>query len=208
MRISFLVLGLAASFVASDFGKQIATAQVQDDLRPPNAFSTISDPVARSRALFAEAAKVITNPRCMNCHPVGDHPLQGDDQHIHQPAALRGQADSGVPGMSCAACHTDRNFTLFPDEASYQSIPGNPGWRLAPAEMAWQGKSIGQICHQIKDPAQNGGRNLAMLQEHMARDDIVAWAWHPGEGRKPAPGTQELFGSIIQAWIDTGAECP
>jgi hypothetical protein len=41
-----------------------------------------------------------------------------------------------------------------------------------------------------------------------AHDDLVAWAWRPGEGREPAPGTQELFGQLIQAWIDTGAQCP
>jgi hypothetical protein len=34
------------------------------DLRPPAAFADIRDPTARSRALFTEVAKVITNPRC------------------------------------------------------------------------------------------------------------------------------------------------
>jgi hypothetical protein len=75
-------------------------------------------------------------------------------------------------------------------------------------EMAWQGKSTGEICHQIKDPARNGGRSLALLQDHMAKDDIVGWAWAPGKGRMPAPGSQERLGQIVQAWIDTGAECP
>jgi hypothetical protein len=208
MRCALVALAVAAGLVASDLGKENAAAQTQDTLRPASAFAAIPDRAARSRALFAEAAKVITSPRCMNCHPAGDHPLQGDDRHIHEPAVLRGDADSGGPGLTCAACHTERNFTLFPDEAGYQSIPGNPGWRLAPIAMAWEGKSIGEICRQIKDPARNGGRNLALLHDHMAMDDIVGWAWHPGEGRKPAPGTQEQFGGIVQAWIDTGAECP
>jgi hypothetical protein len=74
--------------------------------------------------------------------------------------------------------------------------------------MAWQGKASG-ICRQIKDPARNGGRSLALLLEHhMAKDDLVGWAWHPGPGRRPAPGTQEEFGAIIAAWIESGAECP
>jgi hypothetical protein len=38
-------------------------------LRPPAAFGSISDPGERSRAIFAEAAKVLTHPRCLNCHP-------------------------------------------------------------------------------------------------------------------------------------------
>jgi hypothetical protein len=74
--------------------------------------------------------------------------------------------------------------------------------------MAWQGKSVGEICRQLKDPNRNGGRNLAFLHEHAASDDLIAWGWQPGVGREPAPGTQRLFGELIQAWIDTGAECP
>ena len=27
-------------------------------------------------------------------------------------------------------------------------------------------------------------------QEHFAKDDLVAWAWNPGLGREPAPGTK------------------
>ena len=138
----------------------------------------------------------------------GGPPDSGDDEHQHQPAAFRGEANNGIPGLVCATCHSDRNFKLFAGEASYQSIPGHPRWGLAPLEMAWQGKSVGDICRQIKDPARNGGRSLALLQEHVAKDDLVGWAWHPGEGRRPAPGTQEQLGLLIQAWIDTGAECP
>ncbi len=49
---------------------------------------------------------------------------------------------------------------------------------------------------------------LAELQHHMAEDSLVGWGWHPGEGRTPVPGTQEVFGQLTQAWIDTGAACP
>jgi hypothetical protein len=177
-------------------------------LRAPADFAGIADQAARSRALFDEMAKVLTNPRCMNCHPAGDQPLQGSDHHTHQPAALRGEAGVGVPGLTCSACHTERNVDLITDHASYASIPGNPRWSLAPIEMAWQGKSVTQICRQIKDKARNGGRDLAMLQDHMAHDDLVAWGWNPGKGREPAPGSQQQLGELAKAWIDTGAECP
>ena len=76
-------------------------------------------------------------------------------------------------------CHTQRNFTLM-ERATYRSIPGHPRWMVAPIEMAWEGKSIGEICRQIKDPARNGGRDLALLHEHLAHDDLVAWGWQPG----------------------------
>ena len=102
-----------------------------------------------------------------------------------------------------------RTVDLFPDAvASYQSIPGHPRWELAPLAMAWQGKSVGDICRQLKDRDRNGGRTLAMVQEHVAKDDLVAYGWAPGKGRDPAPGTQALAGELVQAWIDTGAECP
>jgi hypothetical protein len=186
-----------------------ARAQTQNavELRPPSAFATIQDSAERSRALFTEAAKVLMHPRCTNCHPAGDRPLQGNDQHPHQPAAWRGQDGLGVAGNRCASCHTDHNFAL--DEgATYRSIPGHPRWQLAPIEMAWEGKSVGDICRQVKDRDRNGGRDLALLQAHVAKDDLIAWGWNPGAGRDPAPGTQDLAGQLIQAWIDTGAQCP
>ena len=180
-----------------------------NELRPPSAFASIADRATRSRALVSEAAKVLTSPRCMNCHPAGDHPTQGDDRHPHDPPVERGASGNGVPGAPCSACHTSRTVDLYPGAvASFRSIPGHPRWGLAPIEMAWQGKSIGEICRQLKDPKRNGGRDLALLQEHIAKDDLVAYGWHPGEGRTPAPGTQQLAGELVQAWIDAGAECP
>jgi len=192
----------------------VAAAQPQttpvNGLRPPAAFADIADRAARSRALFTEAAKVFTSPRCLNCHPAGDHPTQGADQHAHAPPVERGPSDDGIAGTSCQACHMNRTVDLFPGAvAHYASIPGAPSWRLAPIAMAWQDKSIGDICRQLKDKNRNGGRDLAMLQEHVAKDrELVAYAWEPGKGRAPAPGTQALAGALIQAWIDTGAECP
>ena len=176
-----------------------ASAQLSNTLQPPPAFAAISDPAERSRAIFAEAAKVLTHPRCMNCHPATDRVLQGNHKHPHRPVATR-QAP-------CVTCHTDRNFTPH-ERASYRSIPGHPRWMAAPIEMAWEGKSVGEICRQIKDPDRNGGRNLALLHEHLAHDDLVAWAWQPGEGRDPAPGSQAPLRELVQAWIDTGEQCP
>jgi hypothetical protein len=74
--------------------------------------------------------------------------------------------------------------------------------------MAWQGKSLREICLQIKDETRNGGRSLWDIHKHMGTDPLVGWAWHPGEGRAPAPGTQADFGALIEAWIASGAHCP
>jgi hypothetical protein len=163
-------------------------AQNPAELRPPAAFASISDQQARSRALFTEAAKVIMNPRCMNCHPASDRPTQGNDMHPHLPQVTRGADGGGVPGNTCGACHMDRNVPIFAgQQTTFQSMPGHSRWGLAPIEMAWEGKSMGEICRQIKDPQRNGGRNLALLHEHLAHDDLVGWAWKPGPGRDPAP---------------------
>ena len=37
---------------------------------------------------------------------------------------------------------------------------------------------------------------------------LVGWAWAPGFGRAPAPGTQQQAGALVEAWIKTGAACP
>ncbi len=205
---------LATAAAVGVLAASAAVAQIQDtrtsnprDLRPLASFSGISDQAERSRALFNEIAKVVTHPRCMNCHPAGNHPLQGDDRHEHLPPVPRGDAGLGVTGLNCATCHTEKNFTLV-GAATYKSIPGHPRWQLAPIEMAWEGKSVSQICQQLKDPARNGGRTLALLHEHFAKDDLVAWGWAPGEGREPAPGNQQQLGELAQAWIDSGAQCP
>lgn len=169
-------------------------------LRPVAAFATIVNPQARSVALFEEAGRVIQHPRCMNCHPRTDRPTQTDAMRPHTPWVTRGPDDAGAPTLRCATCHHDANF-----EPS--GVPGNPKWKLAPIEMAWQGKTLGDICRQILDPARaHIGRKE--LLHHMAKDELVGWAWHPGGKRTPAPGTQAEFGALIKAWLDTGGRCP
>jgi cytochrome c553 len=170
-------------------------------LKSPSDFGTISDQADRSRALFAEMGKVIESPRCQNCHPVGQRPTQADDMHPHLPLVVRGADDQGAIAMRCATCHQAANFAPA-------GVPGAPKWHMAPVEMAWQGKSLGQICEQIKDPARNGKRTLAQIHDHMAFDELVGWGWHPGGTRTPAPGTQKQFGELVAAWIQTGAACP
>lgn len=171
------------------------------ELRAVADFLVIDDRADRSRALFTEAARVFLHPRCVNCHPAGDIPHQGMALALHDPPVVRGDEDRGVPGNECTTCHQDRNQDLT-------RVPGAPGWHLAPIEMAWVGKSVGQICNQMKDPKRNGGKTLAEITEHNAHDKLVAWGWEPGDGREPAPGTQEQLGALVAAWVDTGAECP
>jgi hypothetical protein len=170
-------------------------------LKPVAAFSSIADPAQKSVALFKEAGAVIQHPRCINCHPSGNRPLQGDDMHQHAQLVVRGEDNLGSIAMRCFTCHREKNFEPG-------RVPGHPLWHLAPIEMAWEGKSLGEICEQIKDPRRNGGKSLDEIVNHMAEDTLVGWGWAPGGGRTPVPGTQAEFGDLIKAWADTGAVCP
>jgi mono/diheme cytochrome c family protein len=176
-----------------------AYAQTTSGLAPVSSFDRIADKDKRAVALFQEAGKVIVHPRCVNCHPADDTPRQGDVMRVHEPPVARAADGTGATGMRCATCHGAANF---------DRVPGKPNWHLAPKEMAWMGKSLGQICEQIKDRKRNGGKSLEQIVEHMAHDELVGWGWHPGPGRTPVAGTQEQFGALIKAWADNGAHCP
>lgn len=199
MRAGLMLMAWTGLAVAAD--QAGAPTRPSAALAPVEQFDRIEDQKARSMALFQEAGKVILSPRCLNCHPADNSPRQGEDMHLHQPPVQRGAGGMGMPGMRCVTCHGQANFDPG-------RIPGNPKWMLAPVEMAWIGRSLGQICAQIKDPARNGGKTMDQIVEHMAHDELVGWGWHPDVGRRPAPGTQEQFGALIKAWAASGAACP
>lgn len=198
LRVTLLV---AAATAAGGLGIAQHSSDGVEDLRSAKSFSSIDDRVERSKALFVEAGKVILHPRCLNCHPADPHPRQGDLMAMHEPPVLRGDDNHGTPAMRCQTCHQDANI-------EHAGIPGHPEWHLAPLEMGWVGKSLGEICMQIKDVDRNGGKDLEEIHHHMAEDTLVGWGWNPGSDLEPAPGTQESFGELIRAWIDTGAHCP
>lgn len=174
-------------------------------LKNPASFTAIEDETEQSTALFGEMYKVISSPRCMNCHPRSDIPTQGDDMRLHVPPVERGPSGFGEVGMECGTCHGAENFVYAGADGS---IPGHEHWHLAPLSMGWVGMTVGEVCDQLKDPARNGDRTLEAIHEHNATDGLVAWGWEPGEGRTPAPGNQEVFGALTEAWIATGAHCP
>lgn len=201
--LSVAIVGNALAAPEKSVTKLVPMPKPATDLRPASDFAHIADRRARAVALFTEMGKVIQHPRCLNCHPRGDSPTQRDGVP-HSPPVRRG-AGIGAPGLECTTCHGAANVDFVNGE---RSIPGNPAWMLAPASMAWQGKSLGAICAQLKDPRRNGGKSLAELQHHNAEDGLVGWGWNPGKGRAPVPGTQKMFGDLTQAWIDAGAACP
>jgi hypothetical protein len=168
--------------------------------RRPDRFANITGTQARSIALFEEVGKVLQHPRCMNCHPAGERPRQTDLRRLHQPLVVRGKDGRGAPGLACSTCHGWANFDP-------SRVPGNPHGALAPASMAWEGRTLGEICAQLKDPQRNGGRDIAAILKHATSDSLVLWAWQPGPGRTPVPGSKGEFGNLLRAWAETGAHC-
>jgi hypothetical protein len=193
VSVSALAMSLLSGYAASQ--------TVSNTLASPESFSSIADTEARSAAIFTELGKVLTHPRCVNCHPAGDRPRQTNERRLHQPPVERGVDGHGTETMRCSICHQNANFDPG-------RMPGHPEWHLAPREMAWEGKTLAEICSQVTDPARNGGRKVEDLIHHIGTDTLVGWAWHPGFGRSPAPGTQKEAGALVDAWVKTGAVCP
>jgi hypothetical protein len=199
--IRFQILVSAVALAISMIAGHADSETESRTLASPESFAAIGDTSARSAALFTELGKVLTHPRCVNCHPAGDRPHQTDAGQLHQPPVWRGADGHGLPAMRCAICHGDANFEPG-------RMPGHPEWHLAPRAMAWEGKTLAEICTQIKDPARNGGRKPEDLIHHIGEETLVGWAWAPGYGRSAAPGTQKQAGALVDAWVKTGAACP
>jgi hypothetical protein len=159
---------------------------------------------AASKAAFLDVYKVLMHARCMNCHPAGDVPLQGDDSHLHPQNVQRGVDGKGKFALKCKNCHQDANLP------GLNMPPGNPTWHLPKADMplVFEGKTPAQLAAQLKDPGQNGGKNLEQLFHHVAEDQLVLWGWNPGDGRTPPPLSHAEFTKRFREWIDQGAAIP
>lgn len=161
---------------------------------------------SEGEALYMEIHRVLTHPRCLNCHPKGDSPKQGDLRQIHLPPITRGPRDHGPAGIQCAACHQTENYPVA-------GVPGAPGWHLAPRSQAWEDKTPGEICRSLLNRRTNGNKSLTELVKHLTEDELVAWGWAPGKDnsgkeREPVPIAKPEFNRIVHAWAKMGAVCP
>ena len=164
--------------------------------------STAKDSIESVQA-FMQVYTVLMNPRCMNCHPAGDVPLQGDDSHIHTMLPKRGKDGHGLYAMKCQNCHQPQNTP------GVHTPPGNPKWALPPAnmKMVFQGRSAHELALQIMDYNKNGHKNKQQLLEH-ARDTLVKAGWHMGEGRPAPPLAYDDFVKAWDTWIEKGGYAP
>lgn len=148
---------------------------------------------------FHKMMNVLTHKRCVNCHPSGDAPKQGEESRIHDFGITRN-------GIECQSCHQEENNP-------FSGVPGAPHWSLAPASMKWEGLSRRQIAESVLDPKRNGGRTHEDLIHHLTEHELVLWAWNPGktpEGkdREPVPVPLDDYIKAVKTWFENGAVIP
>jgi cytochrome c5 len=195
---AFLVMGVLLSMICI-----MAKGAAEQETSPVKAPQQTGKDSVTSVKAFEKVYAVLMSPRCMNCHPAGNVPLQGDDSHLHAMLPTRGVDGKGVYAMKCSNCHQPSNTP------GLHTPPGNPDWHLPPADMkmVFQGRTPNQLAKQLVDPKQNGNKNIKKLIEH-ADDGLVLAGWNPGEGRKLPPLSHAEFKKAWITWLTTGAYAP
>jgi len=194
------VLAIIMTFMVSIAANSRSTVlsaedeKINDFVRPDS---------VKSVAAFSKVYSVLISPRCVNCHPAGDVPLQGDDSHLHTMFPQRGKDGKGILTMKCTNCHQPENTP------GTHSPPGSPNWHLPPADMkmVFEGKSPRELAKQIMDPTKNGNKDMKALIAH-ADDELVKWGWQPGEGRTLPPLSHKEFKEAWITWLKNGAYAP
>lgn len=205
---STAALGAAIAIIAASAlaGPGGAARPAERGAKPPGQGAAArpgSSAAAGARA-FVDVARVLQSPRCRNCHPAGDAPLQTDAGRPHRMNITRLSADAGLP---CATCHQERNSEAL---GIAGGPPGAPHWQLPPAQtpMVFEGRSVTALCEQLRDPARNGKRSLAQLLEHVSSDPLVLWGWKPGGRRTVPPLPHREFVAAFRTWVESGGACP
>lgn len=157
-----------------------------------------------SKRAFLKAYTVFMNPRCMNCHPDGNQPLQGDDSHIHLQNVTRGPEGKGVYALKCKNCHQDANLD------AEGSPPGNPHWQMPPANrpMVFQGKTPKQLATHFKNNQFTGFKTLNDMIKHVDEESLVISSFNPPVGVKRISMSHEEFVDAVKEWIEKGAAVP
>ena len=160
----------------------------ESSARRDNVTDAIKIREEESKQAFLEAYKIFMHPRCMNCHPAGDVPLQGDDSHLHAQGVKRGKDGKGLYAMKCKNCHQDAN--LIGDNLP----PGHPNWHLPPAnrKMVFEGKSPRQLAMGFKDAKFTGFNTMDKFLHHIEHDGLVKHSFTYGE--KPPLSMKNLQG--------------
>lgn len=176
------------------------SADIARYIEPPPSLEEIQ----AGKEAFADVASVLQSPRCVNCHPAGNRPMQTDESRPHSFAISRTSTESG---LECATCHREQNSEAWGVEGG---PPGSPHWGLPPADMpmVFEGRTLGELCEQLKDPSRSGHDDLDEFIEHLIHDPLVHWGWEPGGDRTTPPLEYDDFLERARIWVDAGGPCP
>ena len=152
---------------------------------------------------------VASHPRCTNCH-VGDSGRPAWDglgygaARLHGMNIVAGESRIGAETIPCRVCHIG---AAGPNAVPHAAPQIDEAWRLPPVELAWLGKSSGDVCGQLRNPDANDGFDLAGLVEHVQQSAFVRYGFNPGAGRVPAPGSVDDLARDLQLWAAAGSPC-
>jgi len=222
--VSSLIIGCVSDITSNN--ELDAYGMYKQDKNATNAFAYLYQVAMHPRC--ANCHGVIEN---------GVHrPTVGDDRHIH-PMNISSvnnvflqklgnkivKPKGSEQPVNCATCHQLENGTLAgsPPGAANELMPGFT-WHMPAVTMAMPKDISAQtLCNRWLDPSQNsshlalrGGKDdlktfkKEFLDHHASIDPLVIWAWEPGIGRVPAPGSHKEFVDAMGSWIAGGAPCP
>ncbi|WP_421701084.1 hypothetical protein [Aliiroseovarius sp.] len=186
-----------------------APVHAEVDLTPP-ASATKAEGLDAWNRIY----EVASHPRCANCHtgpsdrPMWSGPSYGQPRP-HGMNIQAGESRIGAEYVLCQTCHTTKDEDWENANAVPHAAPRVAAfWQLAPVEAHWFGRSSVEICQQLRDPEQNGDRDMMELAEHLDHDVILHWAWAPGGNREPAPYSLQEHVTDILIWGTAGFPCP
>lgn len=156
-----------------------------------------------SIAAFMEVYKVLKSPRCMNCHPAGEIPLQSDDKPYPYHVSKKGERRPWIVRHEMCQLPPTRKF------AWRAHAPRQPemGAAAGKHENGFENKMPHELALQVVDYNRNGHKNKEQLLKH-ARDTLVKSGWNMGGGRMPPPLSYAAFLKVWDTWIKTGAYAP
>ena len=212
---------IGAAILATALAVSATPASAETD-RNLNARSPTDGTVKREDGLgaFNRVYKVVTHPRCANCHvgadnmPMWSGPSYGETRphgmNVNAGMSVHeGAKRCGPEALPCSTCHRKNdNFDTEPHAPPRAGLD----WCLPPAELAWFNKSAAEVCAQLSDPERNGGLDWMELAKHLITDakhhGFVLWGWQPGGGREPAPYSLQEHVYDILVWGTSGMPCP
>lgn len=166
----------------------------------------VSESERKAHPEFHTMMDVLTDKKCVNCHPSDGIPRQGEDSHKHFFGMAGGKDNRGFEAIQCSTCHQDSNN-------NFAGVPGAPDWSLAPESMKWFDLSRVEIAQSMLTAKTNGRRDHNALMHHLTEHELVLWAWDPGVNaagvkRVPIAVPKEEYIAAVKSWFKNGAIIP